>query len=214
MRERILGYDIREMWYEDQFDLIKHGRFKKMLSTAGSLWGSLFDQGDCPDLVGPEREKYGLGTVELPELLVVGMNRPFWTDLGAMLDYAQTHAPRSGRLYWIVAITICLEDPEQELKEREEWPYYSEPVPGNLQDDWVLVGYDVTSCYSESMISGELGPGLESGDPCEFAHHLNQYLLFSSIAKAEEFSKALDVSNENESPHTVYGIWKASETRY
>ena len=55
MRERILGYDIREMWYEDEYEPVKQGRFKKMLSMSEDLWGSLFNHGGFPDLVGAER---------------------------------------------------------------------------------------------------------------------------------------------------------------
>jgi len=51
------------------------------------------------------------------------MNRPFGSNLGNMLAYIWGHGRRTGWLYWIVAITICLDDPERELKERKEWPY-------------------------------------------------------------------------------------------
>ena len=214
MRERILGYDIREMWYEDEYEPVKQGRFKKMLSMSEDLWGSLFGPGSCPDIVGAERERLGLGTVELPELCVVGESTPLWSSLDTMLSYAQSHVAKSGRLYWVVAITIRLEDPERELQEREEWPYYSEPVPDSLQDDWPLIGYDVTNCYSESMIVDVLGPSLETGDGRGCPRDLNPFLLFSSIDEADDFRKELDVMYEDESPHMIYGIWSVRQLRY
>ncbi len=66
MQERILGFDVREMWYRDQHDLVRSGRFKKMLSLEGSLWGSIFNTGDYPNLAGCQREEIGLGVIELP----------------------------------------------------------------------------------------------------------------------------------------------------
>jgi hypothetical protein len=213
MKERILGYDVREMWYEDQFDLIQRGRFKKMLSIDEYLWGSIFNTGDYRDLVGHEREKRGLGTVPLPEMLVVGMNLPFWSDLGRMLDYVRAHARRSGRRYWVVAITICLEDPERELKERIkilEWPYYAETIPADIQSDWTLVGYDVQTFDSESLITPSLEP-LTRGETCEFAKDLNEYMLFSDLTKADEFGRVQDADYEPGYPHMIYGIWRVAE---
>jgi hypothetical protein len=210
-KERILGYDVREMWHEDEFDLIKRGRFKKMLSIEGSLWGSIFDTRDYPDLVGQEREKYGLGTLELPEMDVVGMNMQFWSDLGSMLDYVRERSRKSGRLYWVVAITICLEDPERELKERGEWPYYAETIPGDIQSDWVLAGYDVATRDSESVISPCLEPLVVRGEACEFEKDLNEYMLFPKLAKADEFRRAQDAVYEIGYPHMIFGIWRVAE---
>jgi hypothetical protein len=210
MKERILGYDVREMWYEDQFDLIKHGRFNKMLSIDGSPRGSVFNTGDYYYLVGQEREKRGLGTLELPEMLVVGMNLPFWSDLDSMLDYVRENVRRLGRLYWVVAITICLEDPERELKERREWPYYAETIPGDIQSDWLLAGYDVATCDSESMITPCM-ESLTSGEASDFEKGLNEYMLFSALAKADEFRRAQDGDYELGYPHIIYGIGRVAE---
>ena len=210
MKEQILGYDVREMWYESQYDLIKRGRFKKMLSIEGSLWGSIFKSGDYPGLVGPAREEIGLGTLELPNMDVVGMNIHFWSVLASMLHYVREHSRQSGRLYWAVAITVCLEDPERELKARTEWPYYAETIPPDIQSDWVLVGYDVTTSDSESMITPCLEP-LEKREACEFAKDLNEYMLFSTLAQADEFRRAQDTAYELGYPHMIYGIWRVAE---
>jgi hypothetical protein len=210
MRERILGYDVREMWYEDQFGLVKRGKFRKMLSIEGSLWGSIFDTGDYYSLVGQEREKHGLGTLELPEMRVVGINLPFWSHLNNMMDYVKENVPKLERLYWVVAIRICLEDPERELKERTEWPYYVETIPGDIQSDWVLAGYDVTTGDSESMITSCV-ESLTSGEASDFEKDLNEYMLFSDLEKADEFRRARDADYELGYPHMIYGIWRVAE---
>jgi hypothetical protein len=213
MQERILGYDVREMWYRDQHDLVKSGRFKKMLSVEGSLWGSIFNTGDCPDLTGRHREAIGLGVVELPGMAVVGMNLPLWSRLADMQNYLASHASKTGHLYWVVAITICLPDPAWELKARREWPYYAETVPEVLQDDWALAGYDVTSRDSESMISARLPPGIVPEDARELDQNLNDYMLFPSLAVAHRFRTLWDSTSPGEAPHLIYGIWRIEEAR-
>jgi hypothetical protein len=214
MQERILGYDVREMWYRDQHDLVKSGRFKKMLSVEGSLWGSIFDTGDYPDLAGRRREEIGLGVVELPDMAVVGMNLPLWSRLADMQNYLASRSRKTGRLYWVVAITICLRDPERELKKRKEWPYYAETMPETTQDGWTLIGYDVTSRDSESMISPRLPPGTVPEDARELDQNLNDSMLFPSLAVAHRFRTLWDGTSPGETPHLTYGIWRVEEARY
>jgi hypothetical protein len=209
MRNRILGYDVRLMRADDLHETTATAR--KLLSVDQSLWASAFNTGDYPDLAGREREERGLGTVKLPEFAIVGANRPFWSRLGPMVEYVEKHVPKWRRLYWVIAVTICLREPQRELKEREEWPYLSEPVPDAVQDTWAFIGYDVTSCHSESMISPRLGCTGEPGDARGLARGLNDHLLFATIYEACEFKEELDSRYEGEAPHLVYGIWRISE---
>jgi len=81
-----------------------------------------------------------------------------------------------------------------------------------LQDDWTLVGYDVTSCYSESMISARFGPRIKRGEACECEDDLNEHLLFSELTRADRFRRAQDAAHDRESPHMIYGIWRVAET--
>jgi hypothetical protein len=211
VEEIILGYDVRETWCEDEWEPIRQGRFKKMLSIDASLWGSVFNQGNYPDLAGEERERIGLGVIELPELADMGMNKPLWSNLAFMKGYLAACGPDSGRAYWVVAVTMFGQDLERDLKARQEWPYYAETDPAAIQDSWVRVGYDVTSCYSESMISAQLGPSLERGEDDEFVKDLNEYMLFSEMHSADRFRCAQDSANEGEAPHLVYAIWRVEE---
>ena len=208
MQEIVLGYDVREMWYEDQYELIRRGRFKKMLSIDTSLWGSVFNQGDYPDLEGEGRERIGQGVIELPAM---GMNKPLWGNLELMKEYLAECGLNSGRAYWIVAITMFGQNLERKLKARQEWPYYAETVPETIEDRWARVGYDVTSCHSESMISSQLGLSREEGENGEFGKDLNEYMLFSEMRSADRFRCGQDNVNEGEAPHFVYAIWRVEE---
>ncbi len=212
MEEKIIGYDVREMWFTSKDDFIKDGRFKKVLSIDASIWPSIFNTGDYPNITGKDREKLGLGTVELPSsLTVIGINKPLWDNLVNMGNYLKRHGDKSERLYWIVAITICQQDSEQKLKERNEWPYYSNTVPDNLNNDWMLVGYDVTSCISESVIAPCYDIDIKTKGLFELDKNINEYTLFSNIAKASEFKRIQDTISQSESPHLVYGIWRIQE---
>ncbi len=215
MEEKIIGYDVREMWFTNKHDFIKDERFEKVLSIDASIWPSIFNTGDYPDINGKERGKYGLGTVELPSSLsVVGINKPLWNDLVGMQNYLKKHYVKSGKLYWVVAITICLQDSEQKLKERKEWPYYSKTVPETLKNDWMLVGYDLTSCYSESVISSCYKSDRRTKGLFELDKNINEYMLFTNIAKASEFRRIQDTMGQFESPHLIYGIWRIQETLF
>ena len=212
MEEKIIGYDVREMWFKSDRDFIRDGRFKKVLSIDASIWPSIFKTGDYPNITGKDREKYGLGTVELPSsLLVVGINKPLWNNLVDMQNYLKRHCNKSGRLYWIVAITICQQDSEQNLKEREEWPYYSNTVPDTLNNDWTLVGYDVTNCISESIISPCYDFDGRTKGLFELDKNINKYMLFSNISQASVFQRIQDTIAKFDAPHLVYGIWRIKE---
>jgi hypothetical protein len=76
----------------------------------------------------------------------------------------------------------------------------------------VLVGYDVTSVWSETMITGRLDP--EAEDVAELTRELNEYGLFPSMEKADEFKTRWDTAFPDEEPHLVYGIWRVEEARY
>jgi hypothetical protein len=212
MKEITLGYDVREMWYlGDHWAPPMDGLPRKGLCIEPSIWGSVFMTGDCPGIVGEDRKDYGLGSIPLPEMQIVGLNMPLWSRLQRMQDYLKTQNAKSQKCHYIIAITFCGQDPERTLRERTEWPYYCETVPSVIGNDWDLLGYDVTSCYSESVISGLFVPDAEQASMSHFETILNEHALFSEVADADRFRTALDVSWPDESPHLIYGIWRIAE---
>jgi hypothetical protein len=44
MEEKIIGYDVREMWFKDKCDFRMGSKLVKALSN--DLWSSIFDCGD------------------------------------------------------------------------------------------------------------------------------------------------------------------------
>jgi len=212
MEERILGYDVREMWYKEPCDFRMGSKLVKGL--ADNLYNSIFDRGDYPDIVGKEREEKGFGMIELPPMSRVGINYPLWSDLADMLNYLSPYRSAEGKPYWVVAITLRTEDLERESRDREYWPRDPEANPDRIQSDWVLVGYDLTSVWSEGMIVPSLSPEAKAEEVAELTRELNEYLLFPSMEKAVEFKMRWDTASPEEAPHLVYGTWRIEEARY
>ena len=216
MEEKIIGYDVREMWYKEPCDFRMGSQLVKMLSIDHTLWSSIFHHGGYGDLGEKDREEKGFGMIELPSISRVGANYHLWSDLADMQNYLSPYRCAEGKPYWVIAITLRTEDLERMPRDREYWPYDPESNPDSIQSDWVLVGYDLTSRWSESMITPALlSPETEAEAVAELPRELNEYLLFPSIEKAAEFKMRWDsAAFPDEAPHLVYGIWRIEETRY
>jgi hypothetical protein len=214
MQEKIIGYDVREMWYKEPYDFEMGGKLLKMLSVDHTLWRPIFHHGGNQDVVGKDEEEKGYGIIELPPMSLVGVNSHLWSDLADMLNYLRPYRCAEGKPYWVVAMTLRTEDLERKSRAigRESWPRDPESNPDSIQGDWVLVGYDVTSVWSETMITGRLGP--EPEDIAELTRELNEYGLFPSMEKADEFKTRWDTAFPDEEPHLVYGIWRVEEAHY
>jgi hypothetical protein len=210
MEEKIIGYDVREMWHKNKYNFRMGSKLVKMLSMDYTLWNSIFFcEGHYPDAM-----KNGFGMIGLPPFSRVGINYTLWSDLADMQNYLSPYRSAEGKPYWVVAITIRTEDLEGESRVREDWPHDPESNPDSIQRDWVLVGYDVTNVWSDNMITPKLFPEAEADDVAELTRELNEYLLFPSMEKAAEFKVRWDTAFPEDAPHLVYGIWRIEEARY
>lgn len=214
MEEKIIGYDVREMWVKYEYDFRMGSKLVKGLSN--NLYNSIFNQGDYRDVVGKAREEKGFGIIELPPMMRVGTNYPLWSDLADMLNYLRPYHCAEGKPYWVVAITVRTEDLEGESRDKGDypWPYDPESRPDRIQSDWTLVGYDLMTEWSEGMIVPKLFPEAEAADVAELTRELNEHLLFPSIEKAVEFKTRWDTAFPEYAPHLVYGTWRVQEARY
>jgi len=61
MEEKIIGYDVREMWYKEPCDFEMGGKLVKMLSVDHTLWSPIFHHGGNQDVVGKDQEEKGCG---------------------------------------------------------------------------------------------------------------------------------------------------------
>jgi hypothetical protein len=145
--ELLIGFDAREMWHYENakamserttggIGFLRDG-IKKGLSVDTSIWGSIFDTGDCVTLVGKERRRAGLGTLKLPDW--IGANKPFWKDLSELENYLSLHDSEIIKPYWIIAITKFWQSQEIE-KDSHEWPFFEPTIPPSLLPEWKLIG--------------------------------------------------------------------------
>lgn len=215
MEEKILGYDVREMWFDDEFDFHMGSKLVKMLTA--DVWSSILDYGSYPDVVGNDREELGLGMIELPPIVPrFDTSYPVWSNLADLLNYLSPYRCTEGKAYWVVAITLRTVDLEREpqYRTREDWPRDPKANPDSVQSDWVLVGYDLGSEWSLSRITQHLEPSAEAQDVPGLATELNQYGLFPNIKTAGEFGMLWDTAFPEDAPHVVYGIWRIEEAHY
>jgi hypothetical protein len=221
MEEKIIGYDVREMWYKDPTDFRMGSKRVKKLFADRMLWRSIFNDDTWPAFIGKDREERGFGVIEYPPEPHVGINWPLWSDLAELREYLKAYRSAEGRPAWLVAITIRAEDLESKSRELERigwvrdtaWPESLEANPDCIQKDWVLVGYDLTDVFSDSVIPAP--SEAEAEEDAELTSVLNEHHLFPSIEKAAEFKTRWDVTCPgNTPPHLVYGIWRIEEIRY
>ncbi len=214
MEEKIIGYDVCEMWFKHKYNFRMGSKLVKALSS--NLYESIFDHGDYPSVVGKDREEKGFGVIELPPMVRVGTNYPLWSDLADIQSYLRAYRCAEGKPCWVVAITLRTEDLDGESRDKDDypWPYEPESNPDRIQSEWTLVGYDLMTEWSEGMIVPKLFPEAEADDVAELTRELNEYLLFPSIEKAVEFKIRWDTAFPEFAPHLVYGIWRIEETRY
>ncbi len=213
MEEKILGYDVREMWYKEKCDFSMGSKLVKMLTA--DVWSSILDYGDSPDVVGKDREELGLGMIQLPRIVPrFGTSYPVWSNLADLLNYLGPYRCAEGKPYWVVAVTLRTEDLEREPQYREDWPRDPKSNPDSIQSGWVLVGYDLGSEWSLSRITQHLGSSAEAQVVPELTRELNHYGLFANIETAGEFAMQWDTAFPENAPHVVYGIWRIEEARY
>lgn len=214
--ECILGFNAREMWRNNFQNMKIHGQCEtaffrnevlKPLSADSSIWASVFNDGHYPGLSDDERKRIGFGTITLPPS--IGINKPLWENLNQLTEYLDRHYAEISKPFWVIAITGLLHDMGRK-RSPEDWPRFESTLPSNIDKGWVLVGYDVNTCWNECCLTGashigtaELIQSLRN----TFGPHLNKYHLFIDVKHAREFSEFQDQLAQEDAPHSVYGIW-------
>ena len=222
VKEWILGFDAREMWnYEDvqamgartatSTGFLRNG-IKKGLSVDQSIWGSVFDSGDYPTLVGEERRHVGLGTLKLPDW--IGENNPLWENLSDLEKYLKKHELETIKPYWIIGITL-ISQPEDIKISNSEWPSFEPTIPPIRESSWRNIGFDIADQSMEAHLTGTAFNGDEQyiNALCNrWGPLLNEYHLFREIEHALRFKEEMiETLDQDYMPFFVYGIWLIRE---
>lgn len=200
----IIGYDARVILHRDALNVMD-----RKASVDSSIWPSVFNQGEYPELSLSERERVGFGTLSLPEY--TGVNHPLWQNLQNLKDYLYLHANDISLSYWIVAVTGLVSGVNLKLNP-DDWPRFELAVPESISKHWHLLGYDVNGRFDEDNISWifPCNPKGQKEAPLKWKRLLNAYGLFDFVEDAVEFRKSEDVQTPSDAPHFVRGIWKVS----
>lgn len=200
--ERVVGFDIREMWSEAgvNWDAGRREAFlfrrdvDKPLSTDTMIWPSIFDAAAMPRPTG-----------------YTG-HQDLWDSLEELRAWVAGQRLAARRCF-IIAVTLPLS--ACDAAERERWDHeLTGTTPAVPEANWPLLGYDVSDKW---LLSGLSNCGfLPATDNVEelrarWAPHLNRSHLFDSLAKAADFRAFSDSRVGEHAPFFVFGLRLVSE---
>ncbi|HTM48012.1 MAG TPA: hypothetical protein VL285_05015 [Bryobacteraceae bacterium] len=192
-REKLLGFDAREMWRETGSLLHpSHSRstfllredVKKVFSADVLVWPSVFDGAGRPAWIGA--------------------NPPFWEDLEQFEERLPGGAP-----FLRIAATWHIEPASEEEARARTGPHDAPARPQTRDPAWKLLGFDVCD---GSFLSGLSDCGYTPRERIELAPRwgprLDEHHLFTRLADAFEFRALTDRRVAEHAPFFVIGLWK------
>jgi hypothetical protein len=102
-----------------------------------------------------------------------------------------------------MAFTEFISEQDTEMLDR----YSSWIEPANISPEWRLLGYDVADGSWYSFLCNA-GPGQEMARyRTTWGVHLNDYHLFSDVARAQAFADMNEAREPMHGPYAVYGLY-------
>ena len=210
--ETLLGFDAREMSLTGlrelgpgggrPTDFLLRTDLDDVLSADSMVWPSIFKTTVTLDH-GPELAR--------PEW--IGINEPFWENLGALCS-AIPHEFELGHPYWLIAATWHTDmgfRKEEKQKGKFLGPSLAPTTPPQRDSRWRFLGFDIT----DPGTSGLSNCGYDSAErdilAAEWARHLNRYHLFDSLERAFEFRTLTNARVPEHAPFFVTGLWSITE---
>jgi hypothetical protein len=192
-REKIIGFDAREMWRspdelwlpERRIAFLLDKSVSKPLSVDPGVWEPVWDAQDTPQLpewVGP---------------------RGGWDKLSRLEQFlASGHylAP-----YWVIAVTQLFDTSDTEMM--EEYASYG-ITPSSVDKDWAFIGYDVADYFQTSFLTNA---GFEDDEPVvsnadRWIERLNEHHLLRSRSDALEYVEVAYQRDASHGPFFAYGL--------
>jgi hypothetical protein len=214
MEERLLGFDIRELWSQSdnlwdparrEFFLLRPNVLRPLAADT-LVWPSLFDTGQGIGFPEPERQHLHLAGVLLPPY--IGPNTGLWENARVMLRYLgeKWTGPRS---YSLVAISWLSEDSFAEAG--KYGPYLANTLP-MTSEPWRRLGFDVADGSRLSGLSNcAYTPGEIHRLRSLWGPRLNQDHLFGDPVDALRFRDMTNARVPEHAPFFVYGLYLIGE---
>jgi len=195
-RERIVGFDAREMWLTDNWSDDRKNSFlirldvSKPLSTDVLVWPAALDEEGVGYI-----ESYGY--------------QGLWSELYNLRNAVNNAKFLQSKHYYTVAITLLLDGISQ--YDLGIWDsLIQSDLPVAPEDTWTRIGIDVSDI---SLLSGLMNcgfdPMMENVDylRSKWSPYLNKYHLFSDYHAALEFKEFSNERVKEHAPFYLFGIW-------
>lgn len=203
MKEKIVGFDAREMWllYENEWSsqnrdtfLLKTDLYKP-LSVDTAIWHSVFDSNIENSLERPNKK--------------IGWRHSTWSQLQEL--EATVTRGQLGFKHWLIAITQLLDD-----KTSEEIGIDYFPVePSKVDNQWKFLGYDVAEkVFLSGLMNMGYAPELDNEKEVaqsKYEDSLNEYHLFDDKDSALEFANWSNTRDPGHGPFFVFGVYLVKE---
>ena len=198
MCERLIGFDLREMWVSPETQWPADFRalyclrtdLEDVLSTDPQVWPSAFD---LDEALRTQRQ-------------ACDHRQVLWTDLASLIACIRSAWGSAWRPARLIALTVVSDsdDPFEDTLS----PVTGPPNPGSLGSDWECLGYDVSESLLLSGLSS-CGYSADSVDTWreEWSHRLNSHHLFDDPAWARRFSTLTHARVPEHGPFFVWGLW-------
>lgn len=204
MKERLFGFDAREMWIpmDDMWDSERKLCFlakpdvSHVLSTDTGVWSSIFDD-FAWGVGGSEISIEGPG---VPDNIVSSVY-PLWLNLKELLDYICLKDTAIKKPCWVIAITHFAEEPLLDLRDST--------APDTISQDWEFLGFDVADGIHISGLSncGYNETDRQTLEKKGWREHINQYHLIDNIETAYDFKLFSDNRVKEHAQFSVWGIY-------
>jgi hypothetical protein len=175
-----------------------------VLSADTIIWPSIFN---CS--VALER------SAGLPQPEWIGMNAPFWDDLGVLSKAVATRESDHDHPFWLIAATWHTDlgfEGEAMQKGKFLGPYVESTTPERPDTAWRFLGFDITD---GGFISGLSNCGYDDaerdGIAAEWARYLNRNHLFDDLQPAFKFRNLTNARVHEHAPFFVIGLWLIAE---
>jgi hypothetical protein len=214
MKEKVLGFDIREqwlrideLWNKDRRELfLLREDVRKPLSTDSFVWPSVFDTGQGHSLPAAERERLHLTGIPTPAW--IGANAGLWGDFMRMRDTFDSFTAENWiaiRPHTVLAVTWLAEDG---FIPGPVGPYDEPTMPPALSPAWQRLGYDVSD---GSLMSGLTNCGYQNEEReklrWSWSSQLNDHHLFADPESAGHFRDITDQRVREHAPFFVFALY-------
>ena len=226
----MIGFDARELWLDSdsQWDKNTHNTFLlrrevlKPLSVDRLVWYSVFTEKTI-SRIWENKLPQSIYFTDVWNMTFSEKNflqtppdkylfNGIWRNLNTLNTYLQEHWQDDWKPCAIIAIQEIIN--LETFEDDEDNSFLPPIVPNEVQDDWVLLGYDVADYYLYSgLADGGIQDELFSKIKPEWVDNLNDYHLFTNPQTAFDYIEFANARIPTHQPFYVYALYLVKSVR-